>query len=579
MSTTLAPTADPVPPSSSDLKAVFTPNPAHDVEDDTDDEDAQPLLGTERTFKDSVHGLIKLSNRICKIIDTPQFQRLRHIKQLGTSYYVWPAASHNRFEHCLGVAHLAMTQIQRLQRLQPDLKITQQDVDCVTIAGLCHDLGHGPWSHVWDTMFIPKALPGKKWKHEDASEMMFDDLIKEPNVNVSPEEAHVVKALIAGDLSRCPELKGKEFLFDIVANKRNGLDVDKFDYLARDCYAIGQGENVSSERLIHSARVIDGQICYDIKDANTVYELCWSRFSLHKRIYNHKTAKAIEYMLIDAVLAAEPYLKIAEQIENPKQYVYLTDDIKLRIQSTTEPELQKARDLLYRIDTRDLYKWVEYKVYPWSVKDVCRQRITPKAIVTHAKKIIKPDNEMYELAQELDEEHVIVDLAHMHCGMKEQNPLNFVKFYSKRKPNRARHAEGGDISHIMPEVFCEVLLRVFARDPRFVAVIQLGFRQVLKAIGNAEAEEEVDLDSESEPDEPTTPKPPKRTMSRNVSRVFAPPDGAVAQGGTTSTWGHNAFTDVGNTEGRDNLPSGSGKKRGAGARSPSPPKKKGRTAK
>ena len=108
-----------------------------------------------------------------------------------------------------------------------------------------------------------------------------------------------------------------------------------------------------SLRLIHSARVIDGEICYDIKDANSVYELCWSRFSLHKRIYNHKTgmyathpydlyserllAKAIEYMIIDAMLAAEPHLNIAEQIEDPKRYVFLTDDIKLRIQATTDP--------------------------------------------------------------------------------------------------------------------------------------------------------------------------------------------------------------------------------------------------
>ena len=86
---------------------------------------------------------------------------------------------------------------------------------------------------------------------------------------------------------------------------------------------------------------------------------------------------------------------------------------------------------------RDLYKWVEYKVYPWSVRDVCRREITPQAIVSAVKKFVKEDNELYDLVQELDEEHVIVDLAEMHYGMKELNPLKFVKFYSKRSPNRA----------------------------------------------------------------------------------------------------------------------------------------------
>lgn len=65
----------------------------------------------------------------------------------------------------------------------------------------------------------------------------------------------------------------------------------RFDYIARDCHAIGEKGNLSLTRLIHSARVIDNQICYDIKDANQLYELCYTRFSLHKRIYNHKTGK------------------------------------------------------------------------------------------------------------------------------------------------------------------------------------------------------------------------------------------------------------------------------------------------
>ncbi|THH02196.1 hypothetical protein EW026_g597 [Hermanssonia centrifuga] len=478
----------------------------------------------ERNFKDSVHQWITLSGKICKIIDTPQFQRLRHVKQLGTSYYVWPAASHNRFEHCLGVAHLAQMQIKFLQKQQPELDITDEDVECVTIAGLCHDLGHGPWSHVWDSLFIPKALPHKKWRHEDASEMMFDDLIKEDHVMVSEREAIIIKALISGDSSRCEQvfisgMNVKSFLFEIVANKRNGLDVDKFDYIARDQYAIGQGENVSLGNL-------------------------------HKRIYNHKTAKAIEYMIIDALLSAEPHMKIAEHIDDPKKFVFLTDDIKTRIEMTTEPELAEARALFRRINIRDLYKCVDYKIFPWKLKDICRQHITAEAIVEAAKKapfatcdpqeIDGSDPEQVDAqdvgpadpqtVEALDPKHVIIDMAEMHYGMKEKNPLNYVQFYSKYN-SLSRPANAGDISNIMPASFGEILLRVYTRDARFHGIIQMGFHRVLADLESSSKEldeeqqdtEELDaldldvLTADTTP-APATPREFTRTLSRVLQR-------------------------------------------------------------
>ncbi|XP_051516375.1 deoxynucleoside triphosphate triphosphohydrolase SAMHD1 isoform X4 [Myxocyprinus asiaticus] len=117
-----------------------------------------------KVFNDPIHGHIELHPLLVQIIDTPQFQRLRHIKQLGGTYLVFPGASHNRFEHSIGVGYLAGCLVQALNERQPELLISKQDILCVQIAGLCHDLGHGPFSHMFDGMFIPKVRPSEKWK-------------------------------------------------------------------------------------------------------------------------------------------------------------------------------------------------------------------------------------------------------------------------------------------------------------------------------------------------------------------------------------------------------------------------------
>jgi len=163
-----------------------------------------------------------------------------------------------------------------------------------------------------------------------------------------------------------------------VTNDRNGIDVDKLSYLNcewveyRHHYDISDllrysglitftailiwlgiqstsllfGEVpfpycVSStdvcHRLINSSRVLDDQICYNIKDANRIYELCASRFKLHNTLYHHKTVKAIESMIIDGLLAAEPHMKMAERTFDAHKFLYLTDDILSRIQSSEEP--------------------------------------------------------------------------------------------------------------------------------------------------------------------------------------------------------------------------------------------------
>jgi HD superfamily phosphohydrolase len=120
-----------------------------------------------RTIHCEIHGQIELPLALFSLIDTPLFQRLRNLKQCGLVYYVFPGTSHNRFEHSIGVAHLAGLMITHLQKQQPELQITPREVLCVQVAGLLHDIGHGPFSHTFEKV-------AKGFRHEQQTLRLTD---------------------------------------------------------------------------------------------------------------------------------------------------------------------------------------------------------------------------------------------------------------------------------------------------------------------------------------------------------------------------------------------------------------------
>ncbi|KAJ7178109.1 hypothetical protein C8R46DRAFT_670080 [Mycena filopes] len=436
----------------------------------------------DRLFKDSVFDYIRLSPLLSDVMDTPQFQRLRYLKQMGTAYFVWPGAAHNRFEHSLGVAHLAGLMVENIRARQPELGITDREVECVKMAGLCHDLGHGPFSHVWDNHFVPSGLPQLQWTHEEQSEIMLDALVREKPVNIPREDVDFVKDLIAGEVKHTKDRKPAEkpYLFQIVANKLNGMDVDKWEYIPRDSAATGGLGNQAALRLVHSARVIGNEICYQTKDTLTVYDLFHSRFSIHSTIYNHKTAKAIEFMLVDAWKAADPVMNYADRMSDPAKYLYLTDDIVQEIERSVDPHLAPARAILHRLRVRDLYVLAGQTHLPWAHRKLVKERITAAAIVEAAANLPEPFDEDSTLVAELTEEHVMVDVTPIHWGMKDRNPLDFVKFYDGKDVGAAFHLAPGDTTLLFPAVFGEVLVRAYTRDGRFRRVIELAFMQTVK---------------------------------------------------------------------------------------------------
>ncbi|KAM6319355.1 deoxynucleoside triphosphate triphosphohydrolase SAMHD1 [Podargus strigoides] len=462
----------------------------------------QQHMDVMKVFNDPIHGHIEIHPLLVRIIDTPQFQRLRYIKQLGGTYFVFPGASHNRFEHSIGVGYLAGCLVRALKERQPELDITQRDILCVEIAGLCHDLGHGPFSHMFDGRFIPLARPDLKWKHETASVQMFEHLIASNKLEevmksyglVLEEDMNFIKEQIGGpiDEAACEKSwpyhgrqKEKSFLYEIVANKKNGIDVDKWDYFARDCHHLGIQNNFDYKRLLKFTRVCEVKnqkhICTRDKEVGNLYDMFHTRNWLHRRAYQHKIGNIIEIMITEAFQKADKYFKIegsggklyqiSTAMEDMEAYTKLTDNIYLEILHSSCPELKEAREILHKIERRELYKFLG-ETQPETMREINKNDSFAESIANS-----KPEKDPPHV--ELKAEDFLIDVINMDYGMKEQNPIDNVLFYCKADPSKAVKISKEQVSKLLPMTFAEQVIRVYCKsqDPDIVSAAKQYFIQ------------------------------------------------------------------------------------------------------
>ena len=226
---------------------------------------------------DPLHGFVELSNLCLQIVDTPVFQRLRRMRQLGVVHYVFPSANHTRFEHSIGVGFLARKMLREISERQPELGINSDHLMCVEIAGLCHDLGHGPWSHLFDDFLETAAINSETsdgelglrdvMYHEQRSILIFRWLVKRYRLPLSPIQVQMICDMIH------PRPSNNSFLYQIVANKHTGIDVDKFDYLSREDYYLGFPKRFDHQRIFRHVRVINDRLCYSDKSRFDIYDM------------------------------------------------------------------------------------------------------------------------------------------------------------------------------------------------------------------------------------------------------------------------------------------------------------------
>ncbi|OVE85672.1 HD domain-containing protein [Natronolimnobius baerhuensis] len=320
-----------------------------------------------KVIKDSVHDHIRVDGVARDLLDTPEVQRLRRINQLGTVSFVYPSANHTRFEHSLGVYHLACKALENLD-------IDGQQADRVQAAALLHDVGHGPFSHNLESLTYRET--GRY--HDDVHDLLADGAVGDV-LRAHDLEPERVAGLIAGE-GRFGQVVSGE------------LDVDRMDYLVRDAHHTGVPYGtIDHERLLRELAFVDGELVLAEGNVQAAESLLVARALMNPTVYSHSVARISKAMLRRA---AE---RLLEQTETDAGTLQRMDDADLLVAlRSSEPTSEFSR----RLDERDLFKravWAEIDDVPGGV------------IESDHEEVRAFEREIADVA-DIDPKHVIIDV-------------------------------------------------------------------------------------------------------------------------------------------------------------------------
>ena len=291
---------------------------------------------------DPIHDFVRVNSNELKIIDTPIFQRLRRIRQLSGAHLIYPGAQHTRFEHSLGVMHIASMAGHALNEKGI---VSSDNIQNLRFAGLLHDIGHGPFSHLFEEL-----LQKRKMSHEDIGrdiilKTQIGDLISANGFNKK-----FITELAFGDSKF-------QFMNEIISG---ALSADIMDYLLRDGYFTGaEHAKIDHNRLTYSLDVYKNKLALE-KSALVNFEtMMISRYQMFKAVYFHKTVRAGEVMLLESMYLAEEELGLSSI--SLDEYLKLTDEVilsKLLNLPERNSKLRIAKKIATDYLNRNLFKSV-----------------------------------------------------------------------------------------------------------------------------------------------------------------------------------------------------------------------------
>lgn len=236
-----------------------------------------PVLNKKKIINDPVYGFVAIpSDLIYDLIEHPYFQRLRRIKQLGLSSWVYPGALHTRFQHVIGAMSLTVQAVDVLRA--KGVSITDAEKEAVCAAVLLHDMGHGPYSHTLEQVIIPNV-------HHETISLAF---------------MHELNGMFNGQLNMAIDIftntYPKHFLHQLVSSQ---LDMDRLDYLRRDSFYTGVQEGViGHDRIINMLNVHNDEMVIDEKGIYSIEKFLIARRLMYWQVYLHKTVIAAESLLV-----------------------------------------------------------------------------------------------------------------------------------------------------------------------------------------------------------------------------------------------------------------------------------------
>ena len=292
-----------------------------------------------KVIHDPIHGSMKVSGLILDLIKTPEFQRLRNIKQLGLAYLVYPGANHSRFEHSLGTYNIA-------KRLAAELGLSEEEKTLLETAALLHDIGHGPFSHTFEQIYEHYV---REYDHMHLGQNII--LGKIDIIDGEIEERQFIPEILDFYGYRPKEVADlilgkyeKKYLGQAL---HGDVDVDQLDYLIRDAHYTGVAHGIIDlERLLKVIKIYNNELVVDEKGVEAVEGMMVARALMYSRVYFHHTVKIAEGMLTRA-------LEFALEDGYLWEFWKMTD---CRVLVELEDLEGYPREIVKRIKYRDLFK-------------------------------------------------------------------------------------------------------------------------------------------------------------------------------------------------------------------------------